>query len=71
MKFPKLTNGQYDRIKQFLLMVVPGASALITGIGVMNDKKKKKVTGTIALLATFAGILLNWIAGKYDKDVNK
>ena len=34
MKFPKLTNGQYDRIKQFLLMVVPGATVLITGIGV-------------------------------------
>ena len=68
MKFPKLTNGQYDRIKQFLLMVVPGASALITGVGVMNGNKKKKVTGTIALLATFAGVLLNWIAGKYDKE---
>ena len=34
MKFPKLTNGQYERIKQFLLMVVPAATAVITGIGV-------------------------------------
>ncbi|CCK20344.1 phage holin [Lactococcus laudensis] len=71
MKFPKLTNGQYDRIKQFLLMVVPAATAVITGIGVMNGFSTEKVTGTIALLATFAGILLNWVAGKYDKDVNK
>ena len=68
MKFPKLTNGQYDRIKQFLLMVVPAATAVITGIGVMNGFSTEKVTGTIALLATFAGILLNWIAGKYDKE---
>ena len=35
MKFPKLTNGQYDRIKQFLLMVVPAATAVITGVGVI------------------------------------
>ena len=67
MKFPKLTNGQYDRIKQFLLMVVPGATAGITGIGVINGFSTAKVTGTIAVLATFAGILLNWSAGKYDK----
>jgi hypothetical protein len=33
----------------------------------MNGFGTEKVTGTIALLATFAGILLNWIAGKYDK----
>ena len=27
-----------------------------------------KLTGTIALLAVFAGIALNYIAGKYDKE---
>ena len=68
MKFPKLTNGQYDRIKQFLLMVIPAATAVITGVGVMNGLSTEKITGTIALLATFAGILLNWIAGKYDNE---
>lgn len=68
MKFPKLTNGQYDRIKQFLLMVVPGVSALITGIGAIYGFSTDKITGTIALLAVFAGIALNYIAGKYDKE---
>ena len=29
-----------------------------------------KLTGTIALLAVFAGIALNYIAGKYDKEIN-
>ena len=48
MKFPKLTNGQYDRTKQFLLMVVPGATAVITGVGVMNGFSTEKVAGTIA-----------------------
>ena len=51
MKFPKLTNGQYDRNKQFLLMVVPGASAVITGIGVIAGVGTDKITGIIALLA--------------------
>lgn len=68
MKFPKLTNGQYDKFKQFLLMIVPGASALITGIGAIYGFSTDKITGTIALLAVFAGITLNYIAGKYDKE---
>lgn len=68
MKFPKLTNGQYDRIKQFLLMVVPGASALITGLGAIYGFGTDKITGTIALLAVFAGISLNYVAGKYEKE---
>lgn len=64
----KLSNNQYDKAKQFLLMVVPGALALITGAGVINGFNTEKVTGTIAVVATFAGILLNWVAGKYDKE---
>ena len=68
MKFPKLTNGQYDRAKQVLLVVVPGVSALITGLGAIYGFGTDKITGTIALLAVFAGIALNYIAGKYDKE---
>lgn len=64
----KLSNNQYDKAKQFLLMVVPGALAMITGAGVVNGFNTEKVTGTIALVATFAGILLNWVAGRYDKE---
>ena len=71
MDLKKLTNAQYDKLKQFLLMVVPGATAMITGIGVINGFSTEKATGTIALLATFAGIFLNWIAGKYDKEDDK
>lgn len=63
---PKLTNTQYDKAKQFLLMIVPGASALITGLGGIYGFSTDKVTGTIALLAVFAGIALNYVASKYD-----
>ena len=71
MELTKRASGQYDRSKQFLLMVVPGASAVITGIGIIAGVGTDKITGIIALLATFAGILLNWIAGKYDKEDDK
>lgn len=64
----KLTNKQYDKAKQFLLMIVPGASALITGLGLLYGFNTDKVTGTIALVAVFAGIALNYIAGKYNND---
>lgn len=62
----KLSNKQYDKAKQFLLMIVPGATALISGIGALYGFSTDKITGTIALLAVFGGIVINYIAGKYD-----
>lgn len=68
MKIPKLTNTQYDMLKKFLLLVVPGMSTLIVGLGVIYGFGTDKIVGTIALLATFAGIVLNFIAGKFEKE---
>lgn len=62
----KLSNGQYDKAKQFLLMIVPGATALISGLGALYGFSTDKITGTIALLAVFGGIAINYIAGNYD-----
>ena len=62
----KLSNGQYDKAKQFLLMIVPGATALISGLGALYGFSTDKITGTIALFAVFGGIAINYIAGKYD-----
>ena len=47
-------------------MIVPGAAALITGLGGIYGFSTDKVTETIALLAVFAGIALNYVASKYD-----
>lgn len=66
----KLSNNQYDKAKQFLLMVVPGASALITGLGGIYGFSTDKITGTIALFAVFGGIAINYIAGKYDGGID-
>ena len=51
----KLTNGQYDVAKKVVTVVVPAAIALITGLGALYKFDTTAITGTIALLATFAG----------------
>lgn len=66
----KLSNGQYDKAKQFLLMIVPGATALISGLGALYGFSTDKITGTIALFAVFGGIAINYIAGKYDGGID-
>ena len=66
----KLSNGQYDKAKQFLLMIVPGATALISGLGALYGFSTDKITGTIALLAVFGGIAINYIAGKYNGGID-
>ena len=55
MKFPKLTNGQYDRIKQFLLMVVPGAKVTPPFAKLANNYIPLIVT----VLGAILGILTN------------
>lgn len=62
----KLTNNQYDKAKQALLIVVPAAITLIQGLGTLYKFDTAIITGTIALLATFGGVALNYVAGKYD-----
>ena len=66
----KLSNGQYDKAKQFLLMIVPGATALISGLGALYGFSTDKITGTIALFGVFGGIAINYIAGKYDGGID-
>ena len=66
----KLSNGQYDKAKQFLLMIVPGATALISGLGALYGFSTDKITGTIALFAVFGGIAINYIAGKYNGGID-
>lgn len=62
----KLTNKQYDKAKQALLMLVPALITLLQGFGTLYKFDTALITGTIALLATFCGVALNYIAGKYD-----
>lgn len=58
-----LTNKQYDLAKRVVTIVAPAAITLITGLGALYKFDTTAITGTIALLTTFAGTVL-WISSK-------
>lgn len=64
----KLSNDQYDVAKRTVTVVVPAAIALITGLGVLYKFDTSAITGTIALVATFAGTVLGVSSKNYQKE---
>lgn len=64
----KLSNEQYDVAKNVVTVVVPAAIALITGLGALYQFETTAITGTIALLATFAGTVLGVSSRNYQKE---
>lgn len=64
----KLSNEQYDVAKRTVTVVVPAAIALITGLGGLYKFDTSAITGTIALVATFAGTVLGVSSKNYQKE---
>ena len=64
----KLSNEQYDVAKNVVTVVVPASIALITGLGALYQFDTTAITGTIALLATFAGTVLGVSSRNYQKE---
>lgn len=64
----KLSNEQYDVAKRTVTVVVPAAIALITGLGVLYKFDTSAITGTIALVATFAGTVIGVSSKNYQKE---
>ena len=64
----KLSNEQYDVAKRTVTVVVPAAIAVITGLGVLYKFDTSAITGTIALVATFAGTVLGVSSKNYQKE---
>lgn len=64
----KLSNEQYDVAKRTVTVVVPAAIALFTGLGVLYKFDTSAITGTIALVATFAGTVLGVSSKNYQKE---
>lgn len=64
----KLSNEQYDVAKRTVTVVVPAAIALITGLGVLYKFDTSAITGTIALVTTFAGTVLGVSSKNYQKE---
>ena len=64
----KLSNAQYDVAKKVVTVVVPAGITLITGLGALYKFDTTAITGTIALLATFAGTVLGISSKKYQEE---
>lgn len=61
-----LTNKQYDIAKKAVTVVAPAAITLITGLGALYKFDTTAITGTIALLTTFAGTVLGISSKNYQ-----
>lgn len=67
----KLTNTQYDVAKRVVTVVVPATITLITGLGALYQFDTTAVTGTIALLATFAGTVIGVSSKNYQEGLKE
>lgn len=63
-----LTNKQYDIAKGAVTVIAPAAITLITGLGALYKVDTSLITGTIALLVTFAGTVLGISSKKYQEN---
>ena len=61
-----LTNKQYDLAKRVVTIVAPAAITLITVLGALYKFDTTAITGTIALLTTFAGTVLGISSKNYN-----
>lgn len=66
-----LTNKQYDVAKKVVTVVAPAAITLITGLGALYKFDTTAITGTIAILTTFAGTVLGISSNKYQNAQNE
>ena len=62
-----LTNKQYDLYKKLVTVVAPALITLITGLGALYKFDSTAITGTLALLTTFAGTVLGISSKKYNE----
>lgn len=61
-----MTNKQYDIAKKIVTVIVPATITLISGLGALYKVDVTSLTGTIALLDTFAGTILGISSKNYQ-----
>lgn len=65
----KLTNRWYNILKYVALIVLPALATLLLGLGELWDIEiMPKIAGTVTLLATFLGAILQVSTAKYWKE---
>lgn len=62
-----MSNKQYDLMKKLVTVVAPALITLITGLGALYKFDSTAITGTLALLTTFAGTVLGISSKKYNE----
>lgn len=64
--FVQLTDGQYDVLRRFVQLVIPGLGTLYAGLALLwHWGFIAEVTGSATLLATFGGLLLKFARDGY------
>lgn len=67
-----LSNAWYDRLKFLALVVLPALGSLYFGLAqIWNLPKAEEVVGTVTVLDTFLGILLQIGTNKYNNSEAK
>ena len=65
----KLTNRLYNILKYVALIVLPALATLLLGLGELwGIDIMPKIAGTVTLLATFLGAILQVSTAKYWKE---
>lgn len=65
---PLLSNTTYDRLKELNTKVLPAAGACYFALAkIWGFPKGEEVVGTLAVIATFVGVVLLWSANRYEK----
>lgn len=67
----KMTNKTYDILKYIALIVLPAISALYFGLAqIWGWPYGEEVVGSIAVIDTFLGAILQISSGNYDNTGN-
>lgn len=68
--YPLLSDKQYDLLKRFQIILLPGLATLyVTAAALFDWPGKEQVTGGAVALATFIGVVLTFAGRSYDKAV--
>lgn len=64
---PLLSNAAYDRLKQTVAIILPAVAALYVGLGqIWHFPNIEQVSGTVAAVNTFLGVLLGISTKSYN-----